>query len=674
MDTLRDSFSIKEFFRNCKNPFAEALISDLGFTFNSDEISLGDFPKQIQIKSRKDSVDDVKQHCEIVFGHPESGLEAEIHYVYYSDTCLLELEGRFYNRGNQIIHNVNGPFSLCIEMDIENIGTPKMTTIYGGAPCDGCFPPPAYQLTETDGLRSLIGGRESGRSTESVTPYAFITDPEENFGFFVTYEWPCRWIICAGSDHKRAKVLAHVSYTGFDLAPGESIYMPKANLGFFTGDAVAGSNALRRHIVNHVRRPIRDASMLPPVFYNHYWISYESTGCVDIEYLKEEAKVYSELGVEYFVVDAGWFKEGFRKGIGNWETDNERMFPDGMDKFADYVRSLGMKFGSWLEIEFAMKSSDWVKNHPDWFYYSKGMHDYSYGKRTLEDCLLKLDDKNVRDKVADFLEKWVDKYGIEWLRWDFNNGPRPFWDANEAENQWGRIQLEYGEGLYMLMDEFMTRCPQVHIEACAGGGHRVDMGTLRRAHSLWMSDNSNTVPAIRRFQAGVNRIQPGNYANSVLSWATHEDRCPQGLDAFKADGYPLYVLRSRMAGSLGFSERHSFLNPEMKMYLKNEIENYKQQRHLLMKDYYPLFNPEKITDYDGWQFHDPETEEGCFMVFRCQSSFKKIEVTLFALTEKTEYELLNIDTGEKTVLLGNDPISVEIPEEDGVVWYRYKKL
>jgi alpha-galactosidase len=668
MEMIHTAFSMKPLLAHIRNPFVQAMQDGPGFSCQADEINLGEFPAQIVLKSQDEST--VGNHCRhrVIFAHPPSGLEAEIDYHYFMDTQALEIEGRLHNRGQQVITNMSGPFSLKLDFDLQAIGTPRMTSVYGGAPTAGYFPPPAYQVTETDGMRSLIGGRESGRSTEGVAPYAIVTDPAAQYGFFVAYEWPCRWILCAGAS---GKLLAHVSYTGFDLAPGESVCLPKALIGFFDGDAVAGSNALRRHVVKHVLRPIPDVPALPPVFYNTYWAASDGTGIDDIAYLQQEAEVYAELGIEYFVIDAGWFKDGFRSGIGNWEIEETRMFPEGMAAFADYVRALGMKFGAWLEYEFAMKTSDWVQRHPDWFHYADGKHNYFYGTRAFDDCLLRLDDPGVRAQVLEFLLQWVERYGIEWVRIDFNNTPAPFWEANEADNQWGRIQLEYGEGMLALLDAFMQRCPQVQIEACAGGGYRMDLGTLRRAHSLWMNDNSNDVHAIRRFKAGINRILPGCYGNSCFNWATHEDRCPQSRASLQANGYPPVALRSHMAGSLGFAERTALFTPEIKAYLKQEIANYKAQRHLLMKDYYPIFNPQRLTDYDGWQFHDPETGEGMVMAFRGQSPEATTTVRLGGLTPGRVYCLTDVDTGVTREFLGGTPLTITIPTQDGAAWYRY---
>ncbi len=666
----RTGFSVGDLFGIKKHPFLKALGPSPGFTCAADGIDHSHF--QDEVVARSVTTDSAGTGRKVRWVHQKTGLEADVGYEAFSDTNVVEMEGTLTNRSKRTVRNMRGPFSLCITMDVTKLGTPRMTTVYGGGDTSAAYPPRAYNVTTTDGLRTLIGGREGGRSTETETPYAFITDPEESCGFFIALEWPCRWIFCSEiatiGSRRLLTLIAHVAYTGFNLKPGESVGLPRAVLGFFEGNAVAGSNVLRRHVVRHVRRPVQGGSDLPPVFYNHYYgLDHDWTVTTQMK----EAKAYADLGMEYYVVDADWYKDGFRNGNGNWEFDDPKRFPDGMASFADYVRSLGMKFGSWLELEWATKTSHWVTEHPDWFHYSESRN-YMYGVPKYDDVLLRLDDEKVRGHVADFLESWVHKYGIEWLRWDCNNVHAPFWDDNEDPEQWGRLQLDYGHGLYAVLDEFMSRCPQVHLEACATGGNRIDLGTMRRAHSAWMNDNSDAYHVVRRFQSGLNRILPGNYGNSAFLYATHPRQRVQSLTSTRKHGYPPAVLRSRMAGSLCFSEQSRIFTPSMKDYLRTEIEHYKAQRHLLMKDYYPLFDPQSLSEYDGWQFHDPETGEGFFQVFRCDSPESTTRVVLPGLCSHTTYVLKDVDTGRKRSVRGGKPLRVEIPHANGVSWCQYR--
>jgi alpha-galactosidase len=608
---------------------------------------------------------------------PSTGIEIEVAYAVYPDTGTLEVSGRIWNHGTHPIQGVRGAFPLFFAVDMRDLGTPCMTTVYSGASVDGCYPPPAYRVSWRDladqGGYTLVGGREGGRSTEQGDmPYAILTDAQSGDGMFMALEWPCRWImtVSVGNDadaHHSLTCYAHAAWLDLDLQPGESLVMPQAILGFFTGDEVDGSNALRRHVARHVLRPVDGQPLTPPVFYNHYY----GFGEWDQRILEREARAYADLGIEYFVVDAGWFQGDFRVGIGNWEIEDARRFPEGMVAFSRYVESLGMKFGSWLEIEYAMRNSDWGHRHRDWFRDAGDAADSCYGKRRYEELNLRLEDPAVRASVADFLETWVERYHISWLRWDFNNAPLAFWQAHETADRVGWLHMGYGEGLLALQDEFMARCPQVHIEACAGGGHRMDLGTLRRAHSAWMNDNSHSYDAIRHFAKGINRILPGCYPGSCFLAMTHAHRLVMPMDEYRQRGYRPAIIRSRMAGSLGFAEQSSCWSERDVSYLKQEIARYKAVRHLLLKDYYPLFAPASLHEYDGWQFHDPDTDEGVVMVFRVRSPQEATTITLRGLTPGREYRLQDMDTGESLILPGDQPLSLPVPQVEGTRWLTY---
>ena len=232
--------------------------------------------------------------------------------------------------------------------------------------------------------------------------------------------------------------------------------------------------------------------------------------------------------------------------------------------------------------------------------------------------------------------------------------------------------IEYGEGLFSLLDDFMIRCPDVHIEACAGGGHRADLGTLRRAHSLWMNDNSHSYNTIRRFQAGFNRVITANYCNSCFLYGTYKHHRSQSISSIRKNGYPPVVLRSRMGGSLGFAEKTWFWTRGIKRYLREEIEKYKSVRHFLMEDYYPLFSPRSIREFDGWQFHSSDRGEGFFMVFRCEAMSEKIDVLLQGWKKGERYEIIDMYTGKKIKSSANREIPVYIKDIEGVKWYKYR--
>ena len=661
--------NLKSFIQD-ENPFLDALLPGCGFGFISTDFSRIPLFDDLQLLDEKSFTGKNSTTHLIRYRCSCKLIEFEMVYEYFPSTNVLEISGKVRNSGAQTLHSVKGPFSLSLELDLSGTGPIRMSNLHGGSETAICYPPPAYHIMKTDGVHHVSGGIHGGRSSETDAPYAIFTDLDETCGFFFAYEWPCRWIFSCSQFMRNGSsilsLLAHVAEVEMDFSPGEEMIFPKTVLGFFRGNESDGLNQLRKHIIRNVRRIHTEEDKLLPVFYNH-WFGYDSR--FNEELLKQEARVYAELGCEYFVVDAGWHKGGFRAGIGNWEIEDSTKFPHGMLAFSEYVRSLGMKFGMWLEPEFAMSGTDWVKRHPDWFYTAPGRRDFVNHKRIYGERLLKLDDLTVRRAVLNFLVKFVEKYHLEWLRWDCNNSPAQFWDANEKENEWGKIQNAYGNGLFSLLDEFMAACPHVHIETCAGGGHRMDLGTLRRAHSCWMSDNAAGYDAIRRYQINMNRFLGPCYSNSVFLWG--KERLEKGT---RYDSFPSAALRSKMAGPLGFSEPTHFYTEESKAVLKKEIALYKKYRPLLLKDFYPLFEPRSLSDFDGWQVHDPESGEGMFMVFRCHSPLSETIVNLNGLNPGERYVADDLDTGEKYEIVAGCPCRIFLPEMEAVAWIHYQRI
>jgi alpha-galactosidase len=528
--------------------------------------------------------------------------------------------------------------------------TVRMRSIEGSADTSKALPPPAYRINDTTQVVSLHGGKWSGRSTEREMPYAVIVDEAETSGFYIMLEWSGCWVLGLTRQNENLSCWAHPAGAKFRLKPGEEISIPKATLGFFSGGLDDGCNVMRRHFAMHIRRP-----GALPVFYNHYYGFYSK---FDERILRQEADFYAQAGCEYFVVDGGWFIGGFRNGIGNWDEPDPKKFPSGMERFADYVRSLGMKFGLWFEPEFAMTDSAWFCSHPEYYFDPKERCD-AITCVPYKDRLFKFNDQEAREFMMKFLVSAVKRYGIEWIRWDCNNALADFWDANESPEDFGRLQFDYITGLYRFLDEFRTACPQVHLENCASGGYRMDPGLLRRADSAWMNDNVE-YHSVRRYQANLNSFVPG-FANSVFF-----------PNAFFSE-LPLEKIYSKFAGPLGFSEKSEHFSATAAAKLKEIVAKYKQVRHLLLKDYYTHFSPKSLREPDGWQFHDPETGEGLFAVFRCEAPESTVKTVPKGLAAG-KYEAVEIASGKTLWFEAGSTIEIELERKSDCGLFHYHRF
>ena len=663
----RSSFTVQELFGGSPNPFLHSSEPMPGFSFVCPGIDIWTFPKELCLSQRRESRHGAERRIHTVWNHAKTGLECEVTYSFFADTGTLEYGGTLTNNGSAPLPQVRGPFPLALSADVQATGAPRLMTLSGGGPTDAAYPTPTFapRFFDIAGALTLQAG-PGGMSTLQNMPFIVVTNADESFGYAAALEWPCFWMIYCGdrweNGRRLAYALLHVDQTCFTLKPGESVPLPRVVLTFFEGNHVSGSNHFRRHLVRHVVPKLRGADALPPVFYNHWF------GCgnhFSSAMLKPIVDRSAELGIEDFVIDTGWFEGGFRAGCGNWEKQDRQKLPEGLEGFARYVEAKGMRFGTWRELEYAEQGTDWAIRHPDWF----------RDCRTQSDRLLRLEDRAVREGVLEFLERFVPDNRLQWLRWDFNSRPAPFWAERETPGEGGRLQLGYGAGLYALLDEVLRRFPNLHLEACAGGGHRMDVGTLRRAHSCWMSDDSSHIPALRSRLRGMNRYLPGAYGNTCLcqmQWGDDPGDSQKRPLACYESGYPLDDLRSRMAGGLGFAENFTRWNAATMAQVRREIERYKSVRRYLMQDYYPILEPTRLRDWDGWQFHDPEDGSGFLMAFRSESARATQAVVPGGLDRGITYRFENVDTGATHTLRGGQELPLQVERKEANTWFRYQ--
>jgi len=375
-----------------------------------------------------------------------------------------------------------------------------------------------------------------------------------------------------------------------DLEPGQVLPLPRVLVTAFEGDLEAGGNTLRRHIRRRVTPKLGGQEALPPTSFNH-WFAFENEFTAAL--LEPAVVASATAGLEYFCVDAAWFAGGFRRGIGNWDLVDPAKFPAGIKPFADRVRAAGMKFGIWFEPEWAHRDSELHRAHPDWFWPTPASSPHErHGHRVQpEFSLLNFGLREAQQWWVERIRRAYDEWGVRWIRWDFNQMPRPNWDHGAAAGADGWRQLEHVAGLYRTLDAILDACPDLFIEQCAGGGHRIDLGTVRRGHSFWMNDHTSHTDIVRALQHGLNTVLPGNYANTNLCQRRHD--------------YTEYDFLSHSAGGFGYSGRlWEAPKADFERY-RAAVARFKSFRHLLLGDYHrPTGQPRRADEFARVEFVD----------------------------------------------------------------------
>lgn len=156
---------------------------------------------------------------------------------------------------------------------------------------------------------------------------------------------------------------------------------------------------------------------------------------IDEGSLRADLDAFAAMGVEQFVVDAGWWSgidladaQNFRRNWGTWEVDAVR-FPNGLGALADRAHQRGMRFGVWVEPERVtlatvgrpgLAESRFLAMH-------EGRYDPSVPNAQAESAQGCLADPAARDWIRGRLVQLIDDAHADYLKWD-NNAEEPVTD------------------------------------------------------------------------------------------------------------------------------------------------------------------------------------------------------------------------------------------------------
>ncbi len=580
----------------------------------------------------------------------------------------VEYTVRFKNEGKEDLPALSAvnAIDLTFEGDITK-GLSVITCGGGGA--EDKFPPKDFAM-ETTALgpppakAQVVLGGDKGKSSLANLPFFFTDNPAKAAGIFVGVGWTGQWKASIQLDAAAGTLRIHGGVADIDikLKPGEEIAGPSILVGCYRGTSQDGTNALRRLIRDRYLPTGGKGPLLAPVVYSTW---FDIGADLDEKMLKSLADVAAEIGQEVFLVDAGWYKgtpkapytdmqttwKAISEPLGNWEDGADpARFPSGLAKLADYVRSKGMRMGLWFEPERCGPDSRLAKEHPDWVIYipKRRWGQVDFGSPGVPEYFCKV------------LDRYIKELGLRYIRWDMNQDATPYWAARDTEGRKGITQIRHLEGVHAVEDWLVKNHPDVILESCAGGGNRIDLPTIQRRGTIWISDQIDD-PQICRFHVeGLNRFIPGNMQCVAMP--------PNAAACRKADyKFPDITFQTCFAGAFGSRGRLHEWPQAMKDQVKKNVEAYKKVRKYLSEDFYALAGQLRTLDtWSGWQFHDPKAGEGFVQVFRLKSAEQKRKFPLKGLDAKAIYEFTDVYTGKSFTAGGDklcsDGLEFDLPE------------
>ena len=400
-----------------------------------------------------------------------------------------------------------------------------------------------------------------------------------------------------------------------------------------------------------------------PILINNWEATYFDFNETSIKNIAKEA---SNLGMELFVLDDGWFgkRNNDDCSLGDWFV-NEEKIKGGLGKLSKEINDMGLQFGLWFEPEMVCPVSELYEKHPDWCIHIPGR----IRSEARMQLILDLSRDDVCDYIIETLSKVLSSASISYVKWDMNRNMTEIGSAKLPPERQRELPHRYMLGLYRIMEELTTAFPHILFESCSGGGGRFDPGMLYYMPQTWTSDNTDAIERLK-IQYGTSLVYPN------VSMGCHVSAVPNH------QVHRMTPLNTRgvvaMSGNFGYELDITKLSDEEKEMIKEQIKNYKEIRETIQfGDYYRLSSPFEDNDV-AWMFVSKDKKEVVVSFVR-QSALphpKFESLKLVGLEEDASYEVV----GENKVFGGDELmyVGLNVPQlvgdYDAKMWVLRKIL
>ena len=237
------------------------------------------------------------------------------------------------------------------------------------------------------------------------------------------------------------------------LEPGASFDAPSAYLTVCEGS------------LDPVSQRLLDLHQIPdrplPVIFNEFCTTW---GNPCEENIRKIARTLRGKGIDYLVIDAGWFGDGeWWDDIGDWNP-SETKFPNGIGSVVRIINEAGMKAGLWYELERCTGASQVAKN--------TGLLLKRHGTpRNFLNMTSPEARAYLQEKVIDFLNR----HGFRYIKVDYNDSIGLGCDDPDGLGEGLRKNMLASQDFFR---KIRSDVPDIAIEICSSGGHRLEPSML----------------------------------------------------------------------------------------------------------------------------------------------------------------------------------------------------
>lgn len=468
----------------------------------------------------------------------------------------------------------------------------------------------------------LVINNETGRATYNRFPYFKLK--WNGGGAFFAVGWPGQWRAGFSSTGDQLTVTDGQVKLNTYLKPGQTIRTPLSTFVFYEGDdSNRETNLWRNFFIACNMRKIDGGNFSPATAAassSTYEEMFRATDANQIAAIKKYHANGVKLG--YWWMDAGWYYKTGTQSLdqnwlptGTWYVDESR-FPSKFRDVSDYAHSVGTKNILWFEPEVVrlpvgQLGATSVKK--EWLLPKSSTKLVNYGNPEAREWLL--------ERVCTVLKEG----NIDLYRQDYGVAyPASEWQANDPRGQAGITENLYVQGYLWFFDSLIARFPNMMIDACAAGGGRNDLETMRRAVPLHKSDSGYHDPEIKR-----------SMNTALFSWSPYFGTYASGDEyGLRASFSSMPVLNYNVVAS----------NVDWKL-IEKCVNEWEQVKEFYYSDYY-LLTEWNVSDeeWNAWEFFDPDKGAGFFQAFRPKNSGdESLNVRLHGLRPTATYRLTDTD-------------------------------
>lgn len=514
--------------------------------------------------------------------------------------------------------------------------------------------------------QKVISNKDGLASTESDNPSFMLTmdgKPQEETGNVLggTLAWTGTYLIKMDVHNTKFNMSAGINEetAHYILEPKETFVTPEFAMTYSTSGKGGVSRAFHRwareYKLNQGNRP-------HDILLNSWEGVYFK---VNQEGMDQMMEAFSAMGGELFVMDDGWFgnkypRNGGNSSLGDWEVCKEKL-PEGIEGLLKSAKKHNIKFGIWIEPEMANTKSELFEKHPDWIMRIAN-RPLSTGRGKTQ-VVLDLTNPEVQDFVFGVVDNLMTKHPeIAYMKWDDNSSLMDYGSSYLPKHKQSHLYIDYHKGLNKVLKRIRAKYPDLVMQACAGGGGRVNYGMLPYFDEFWTSDDTDALQRIY-IQWGVSNFYPAvAMASHVSADKNHQTGRHLPLK-FRFD--------VAMSGRLGMEIQPKDMSEEDKAYAKRAIAAYKSIRPVVQfGDLYRLVSPYDNKGLASLMYVTPEKERAVFYVYKTSHFINMIipNVRLNGLNPAKNYRIVDLtaEKQDKPCALHGKVISGKILMDEGI--------